>query len=54
MTRILIVDDESSMRFLLRTTFELDGYDVDEAVNGRVAADLLESNRDTAWSRPTS
>ena len=29
--RILIVDDESSMRFLLRTTFELDGHDVDEA-----------------------
>jgi CheY-like chemotaxis protein len=40
--RILIVDDESSMRFLLRTTFELDGYDVDEAANGRVAAELLE------------
>jgi CheY-like chemotaxis protein len=44
--RILIVDDESSMRFLLRTTFELDGYDVDEAANGRVAAELLESNRE--------
>jgi CheY-like chemotaxis protein len=44
--RILIVDDEASMRFLLRTTFELDGYDVDEAANGRVAAELLESNRE--------
>jgi CheY-like chemotaxis protein len=42
--KILIVDDESSMRFLLRTTFELDGYDVDEAANGRAAAELLESN----------
>jgi CheY-like chemotaxis protein len=45
-TKILIVDDESSMRFLLRTTFELDGYDVDEATNGRAAAELLESNRE--------
>jgi CheY-like chemotaxis protein len=45
-TKILIVDDESSMRFLLRTTFELDGYDVDEAANGRAAAELLESNRE--------
>jgi CheY-like chemotaxis protein len=46
LTKILIVDDESGMRFLLRTTFELDGYDVDEAANGRVATELLESNRD--------
>lgn len=46
MARILIVDDESSMRFLLRTTFELDGYDVEEAPNGRAAAELLESNRE--------
>ena len=46
MARILIVDDEASMRFLLRTTFELDGYEVDEAANGRVAAELLESNRE--------
>ena len=46
MANILIVDDESSMRFLLRTTFELDGHDVDEAANGRAAAELLESNRE--------
>src|SRR3954453_13524218 len=44
--KILIVDDESSMRFLLRATFELDGHDVDEAANGRVAAELLESDRE--------
>jgi CheY-like chemotaxis protein len=44
--KVLIVDDESSMRFLLRTTFELDGYDVDEAANGRAAAELLESHRE--------
>jgi CheY-like chemotaxis protein len=43
---ILIVDDESSMRFLLRATFELDGHDVDEAANGRAAAELLESHRE--------
>jgi len=34
------------MRFLLRATFELAGYDVDEAANGRAAAELLESDRE--------
>jgi CheY-like chemotaxis protein len=44
--KILIVDDESSMRFLLRATFELEGHEVEEAANGRVAVELLESHRE--------
>ena len=55
MAKILIVDDESSMRFLLRTTFELEGHEVDEAANGRAARELIESDRECpTWSRPTS
>ena len=46
MANILIVDDESSMRFLLRATFEAGGHHVDEAANGRAAAELLESQRE--------
>jgi chemosensory pili system protein ChpA (sensor histidine kinase/response regulator) len=42
---ILVIDDESSMRFLLRVTFELAGYDVDEAPNGQVAVDKIEGGR---------
>jgi len=32
--QILVVDDDESMRFLLRTVLELQGYDVIEAENG--------------------
>ena len=45
MAEILIIDDESSMRFLLRVTLELAGYDVDEAPNGQVALDRIEGGR---------
>ena len=45
MARILVVDDEPSMRFLLRTTFEMAGYEVDEAPNGLVAVQQLEGGR---------
>jgi len=41
----LIVDDESSMRFLLRMTFELAGHDVTEAADGVAAIELVEGNR---------
>ena len=34
MARILIVDDDDSIRFLLRAVLELRGYDVIEAENG--------------------
>jgi CheY-like chemotaxis protein len=42
---ILIVDDESSMRFLLRMTFELAGHDVAEAADGVAAIERVERNR---------
>jgi len=32
--RILVVDDDDSIRFLLRAVLELRGYDVIEAENG--------------------
>jgi CheY-like chemotaxis protein len=42
---ILVVDDESSMRFLLRTTLELAGHVVEEASNGQVAVERIEGGR---------
>jgi two-component system chemotaxis response regulator CheY len=42
---ILIVDDESSMRFLLRMTFELAGHDVAEAADGLGAIEQVEGQR---------
>ncbi|MBF0461341.1 MAG: response regulator [Magnetococcales bacterium] len=35
MTRILVVDDDISIRILLREFLEKEGYRVDEAVDGR-------------------
>jgi CheY-like chemotaxis protein len=43
--RILVVDDESSMRFLLRLAFEMAGHQVEEASNGLVAIQAVESGR---------
>lgn len=37
MARILIVDDEPDIRFLIRHILELDGHQVAEAPNGAVA-----------------
>jgi CheY-like chemotaxis protein len=34
MVRILVIDDEEPMRYLLRTALELSGYEVVEAQNG--------------------
>lgn len=34
MARILVIDDDESIRFLLRTVLEIQGYDVVEAENG--------------------
>ena len=42
MADILIVDDESSMRFLMRITFELAGHDVAEAADGVAAIERVE------------
>jgi CheY-like chemotaxis protein len=43
--RILVVDDESSIRFLLRLAFEMEGHQVEEAPNGLVAIQAVESGR---------
>lgn len=43
MARILVVDDESSIRFLLRVAFELDAHHVEEAPDGLAAMRVVES-----------
>jgi len=40
MATILIIDDEESIRALLRTTLEAAGYEVTEATNGREGLEL--------------
>jgi circadian clock protein KaiC len=40
--RILVVDDESSIRFLMRLALEMDAHQVDEAPNGLVAIEAVE------------
>ena len=45
MARILVVDDEASVRFLLRMAFELAGHQVEEAPNGLVAIQAVEGGR---------
>lgn len=45
MARILVVDDEPSVRFLLRLAYEMAGHQVEEAPNGLVAAQALEEGR---------
>lgn len=45
MAEILIVDDESSLRFLLRVTLELAGHQVSEAANGLAAIVEIEGGR---------
>ena len=41
--RILIVDDESSIRFVLKAVFEQEGYAVDVAEDGFAALRKLQS-----------
>jgi two-component system response regulator PilR (NtrC family) len=43
--RILIVDDEPSMREMLRIVLRRDGYDVTVAANGKQALDILQRER---------
>ena len=45
MARVLVVDDESSMRFLLRLAFEMAGHEVEEAPNGLAAIQAVENGR---------
>ena len=41
MPRVLIVDDEPSIRFALRRWFERHGWTVDEASDGAIALEIL-------------
>src|SRR5262249_29143486 len=43
--RILIVDDEPSMRDMLRIVMRRDGFDVEVAANGKEAIELLKRER---------
>lgn len=45
MRRVLVVDDESSMRFLLRMVFEAEGFEVVEAHHGAAALKLVEEEQ---------
>jgi CheY-like chemotaxis protein len=41
--RVLVADDDDAIRETLRVVFEEEGYQVDEASNGRVTIDLMQS-----------
>jgi two-component system phosphate regulon response regulator PhoB len=43
--RILIVDDESSLRTLVRANLEVDGLEVSEAVDGIEAMNMLQESK---------
>jgi two-component system, OmpR family, response regulator len=43
MAHILIIDDEETIRFLIRTVLESAGHTIFEAHDGRVALDILET-----------
>lgn len=45
MAHIFVVDDEANIRFLMRTTLELDGHVVTEAPDGVTAISHIESGR---------
>ena len=45
MLRVLVVDDESSMRFMIRLLFETEGYEVVEAAHGAAALDRVKQSR---------
>jgi len=42
---VLIVDDETSLRTLVRANLEVDGFEVSEAVDGIQAMEMLKENR---------
>ncbi|TFH40749.1 MAG: response regulator [Chrysiogenales bacterium] len=45
MARILIVEDEKHQRELYSMEFEDEGYDVDQASNGKEAVDMVKANK---------
>lgn len=44
MARILIIDDDSKIRSLIRRFLEKEGYEVAEAPNGSIALDMQRKN----------
>jgi len=44
-TRILIVDDETNIRLMLKTTLGTEGYAIDQATNGREALASIDANK---------
>ena len=45
MARLLIVEDEKHQRELYAMEFEDEGYEVDQASNGKEAVDLVKANK---------
>jgi len=45
MARLLIVEDEKHQRELYTMEFEDEGYEVDQASNGKEAVDLVKANK---------
>lgn len=45
MARLLIVEDEKHQRELYAMEFEDEGYDVDQASNGKEAVDMVKANK---------
>ena len=41
MTRILVVDDEPSIRMLIKTILQAEGHQIDTATNGREALEMV-------------
>ncbi|MFH5185967.1 response regulator [Paenibacillus sp. TAB 01] len=44
-SRILLADDESTLRFLLTETLDIEGYDITEAEDGRAALQFVQADR---------
>lgn len=44
MIKVLVIEDETSIRRLLRYDLQKEGYEVDTAENGRIALDMIKGN----------
>lgn len=45
MAKILVVDDEDTMRMLITETLALEDYEVSEATNGKLALELIKKDK---------
>jgi CheY-like chemotaxis protein len=43
--KVLVTEDDESLRFVLQQALESEGYDVTTAASGRAATELLKENR---------